>query len=185
MCNPLAVSSVCHVFGAVRSVSRLLLKTKLIPLPRPRCMLQGWLEILFYARLPNDSSPTSSLPIPPRALWLLPSSQMAMASCHATQRPLPWQARKAWMCRRRCWIPLLLEMRARFLSFHAGDFMHALHCTKLVTTKVSRSHQQRNYVYRFKSISWIYRYLLVWHLVWWYTTISMIQMYLGCKRTNI
>lgn len=28
------------------------------------------------------------------------------------------------------WIPLLLEMRARFLSFHAGDFMHALHFAK-------------------------------------------------------
>lgn len=137
----------------VRSVSRLLLKTKLIPLPRQRCMLQGWLEILFYARLPNDSSPTPHFPLPiPHALWLLPSSQMAMASCHATQRPLAWQARKAWMCRRRCWIPLLLEMRARFLSFHAGDFMHALHCAKFIDKKESWSHHQWNLVSRYKSI---------------------------------
>lgn len=97
--------------------------------------------------------PSTHPPVPtPHALWLLPSSQMAMASCHATQRPLPWQARKAWMFRRRCWIPLLLEMRARFLSFHAGDFMHALHCAKLVITKVSWSQHNWNVVFRYKSI---------------------------------
>lgn len=37
------------------------------------------------------------------------------------------------------WIPLSLEMRARFLSFHAGDFMHALHCTKFQAKRLSLS----------------------------------------------
>lgn len=67
MCNPLTVVSFSISCLWCRSVARLLLKTKLIPLPRPRCTLQGWLEILFYARLPNDSShrliPHSTRPV--------------------------------------------------------------------------------------------------------------------------